>query len=305
MLSSFVVTAWRVFHSYPPEQLYQPARFHLTALQSGHSPSLSFLADALRADSRGRSSGESQVKQGEIDYMQNLGEEGAIGAYDKPFSHFTCSKNLVDLGIIMALLPPPPARLLDLGCGTGWTSAFFARRGYRVTGQDIAPDMIQYAERNRARYEAKNLDFVTSDYESMAFDEPFDCAVFYDSLHHAVDERAALQSVLPCAAARWRARYPRARGRPFPEPGFIRAMELYGVTEKDMPPSHIRDLCMEIGFSKFEFLLDPTLAMIAVYGLNLNTAERNFRPWWRRPITLARLLLDRRLKTGGLCVLTK
>ena len=94
------------------------------------------------------------MKQGEIDYMKNIGEDNARGAYDKPFSHFTCSKNLVDMGIIMSLLPQPPARLLDLGCGTGWTSAFFARRGYRVVGQDIAPDMIDYARQNKARYEA-------------------------------------------------------------------------------------------------------------------------------------------------------
>jgi SAM-dependent methyltransferase len=245
------------------------------------------------------------VKQSEVDYMQNLGEEGAVVAYDKPFSYFTCSKNLVDLGIIMALLPPPPARLLDLGCGTGWTSAFFARRGYRVIGQDIAPDMIRYAERNRARYEARNLDFLVSDYESMAFEEPFDCAVFYDSLHHAVDERAALQSVF---------RALRPGGVLIThEPGVghsnspdsLRAMQLYGVTEKDMPPFHIRDLCIEIGYSKFEFLLDPTLAVIAAYGLNLQTTERNFRPWWRRPITLGRLLRDQKLETGGLCLITK
>jgi len=42
------------FTSYPPEQLYQPARFHLTALQSGHPPSLSFLADSLLQSSRSR-----------------------------------------------------------------------------------------------------------------------------------------------------------------------------------------------------------------------------------------------------------
>ena len=135
------------------------------------------------------------MKQGEIDYMRQIGEDGARSAYDKPFSHFTCSKNLVDLGLIMTLLPQPPGRLLDLGCGTGWTSAFFARRGYRVVGQDIAPDMIRFAEQNKTRYEASQLEFIVSDYESMSFSEPFDCAVFYDSLHHAVDERAALQSV--------------------------------------------------------------------------------------------------------------
>lgn len=36
------------FREYPPEQLYQPARFYLTALQSGHRPGLSFLANYLR-----------------------------------------------------------------------------------------------------------------------------------------------------------------------------------------------------------------------------------------------------------------
>jgi hypothetical protein len=35
------------FVIYPAERLYQPARFHLTALQSGHISTLSFLADAL------------------------------------------------------------------------------------------------------------------------------------------------------------------------------------------------------------------------------------------------------------------
>jgi hypothetical protein len=35
---------------YPPDRLYQPARFHLTAMRSGHAPSLAFLRDALERD---------------------------------------------------------------------------------------------------------------------------------------------------------------------------------------------------------------------------------------------------------------
>lgn len=245
------------------------------------------------------------MKQGEIDYMKKIGEALAQEAYDKPFSHFTCSKNLVDLGLIMSLLPQPPARLLDLGCGTGWTSAFFARRGYQVVGQDIAPDMIDSASRNKTRYDAAELEFVVSDYESLAFDDPFDCAVFYDSLHHAVDERAALQSVYKAL-------------RPggvlvTHEPGAghsvssdaKHAMELYGVTEKDMPPSHIRELCTSIGFSHFEFLLDPTEAVLVMYGINLAQLNREELPWWRRSIRAARLMADRRLRRGGICVVTK
>jgi SAM-dependent methyltransferase len=245
------------------------------------------------------------VKQGEIDYLKSIGAEGAQGAFDKPFSHFTCSKNLVDLGLIMSVLPPPPARLLDLGCGTGWTSAFFARRGYAVTGQDIAPDMIEYAERNKNRYQAEHLDFIVCDYESLAFDQPFDCAVFYDSLHHAVDERAALATV-------YRALRPGGilvthepgEGHST-TPDSRRAMELYGVTEKDMPPHHIRRLGREIGFSGFEFFPDPTLAVIALYGLNLATMQPIERPWWKRVVRVARLMLDNGLRRGGICVLTK
>ena len=54
------------------------------------------------------------MKQGEIDYMKTIGQEAALGAYDKPFSHFTCSKNLVDMGLIMSLLPPNATSLVGV-----------------------------------------------------------------------------------------------------------------------------------------------------------------------------------------------
>ena len=40
------------------------------------------------------------------------------------------------------LLPPPPARLLDAGAGTGFLSLLLAREGYRVTALDLAPFML-------------------------------------------------------------------------------------------------------------------------------------------------------------------
>lgn len=245
------------------------------------------------------------MKQREIDYLQSIGEDGVRGAFDKPFSHFTCSKNLIDLGLIMALLPEPPARLLDLGCGTGWTSAFFARRGYRVTGQDISPDMIRLAEVNRRRYAAVGLDFVVSDYEAMNFAAPFDCAVFYDSLHHAVDERAALASVYRALrpGGVLITHEPGAGHSNSPES--IRAMKLYGVTEKDMPPSHIRELSRQLSYSSFKYVPDPTLAIIAVYGIDLSTLKSVSRPWLRTLVRIWRLFADRTLQRSGVCILTK
>src|SRR5882672_994 len=34
---------------------------------------------------------------------------------------------------------PAGAKLLDVGCGTGWSSYFFAERGFRTTGVDLNP----------------------------------------------------------------------------------------------------------------------------------------------------------------------
>jgi tellurite methyltransferase len=47
---------------------------------------------------------------------------------------------------VSALLPPG-ARVLDLGCGEGRDSVFFAERGFDVTGVDIARSGLSKAER--------------------------------------------------------------------------------------------------------------------------------------------------------------
>jgi SAM-dependent methyltransferase len=101
----------------------------------------------------------------------------------------------MEMGALFSLLPPPPARLLDLGCGPGWTSRFFARRGYSVTGVDISPDLVECAERLRQSEGLPNLRFEVMDYESCPFAESFEAAVFFDSLHHAEDEVLALTAV--------------------------------------------------------------------------------------------------------------
>lgn len=46
---------------------------------------------------------------------------------------------------------PPPAHLLDLGCGTGIDAAYFARRGYQVSAIDSSPEMVR---QTRARLTA-------------------------------------------------------------------------------------------------------------------------------------------------------
>ena len=48
--------------------------------------------------------------------------------------------------LLCAKLPPAPATVADLGCGTGTLSVLLADSGYHVDGVDFSPAMIQRAE---------------------------------------------------------------------------------------------------------------------------------------------------------------
>jgi ubiquinone/menaquinone biosynthesis C-methylase UbiE len=61
-------------------------------------------------------------------------------------------------GLMLELLPPAPARVADLGCGTGTLSALLTDEGYDVTGLDFSPQMIA-----RARSKAPTVEFVQAD----------------------------------------------------------------------------------------------------------------------------------------------
>lgn len=194
-------------------------------------------------------------KENEMAYLGNIGKEGFDHAVGKPYTDLRCGQLFLDIGSIMTLLPAPPAAMLDLGVGTGWTSLFFARRGYMVTGQDIAVDMIRSAEENRDRQNVGNATFLVSDYESLAFREQFDCALFYDSLHHAVNPQDAINAayralkkggvLLTLEPGSGHSRSAAARF----------AVQKWGVTEKDMPPALVKKLGARAGFTSSKVYL--------------------------------------------------
>src|ERR671933_335414 len=99
--------------------------------------------------------------------------------------------------------------------------------------------MIRLAEEARDHEGLDNLRFRVSDYEGLDFDEEFDGAVFFDALHHAVNEQDAIAAVYRalkpggiCLTSEPGAGHARS-------PGAVEARRRYNVTERDMPPRTI------------------------------------------------------------------
>jgi SAM-dependent methyltransferase len=53
--------------------------------------------------------------------------------------------------LLLGVLPPPPGRVADLGCGTGTLSLLLAEEGYAVDGLDFSPAMIERARAKAGR----------------------------------------------------------------------------------------------------------------------------------------------------------
>jgi SAM-dependent methyltransferase len=85
--------------------------------------------------------------------------------------------------LFLELLPGPPARTLDLGCGEGRLTRDLGRRGYEVVGVDASPSMVA-----AAREAAPELEIHLADAASLPLrDSSFDLALAFMSLQDAED----------------------------------------------------------------------------------------------------------------------
>ena len=210
----------------------------------------------------------SMAKKNEIEYLNNMAridnksyEEINWYHKNKPWCDKDRSRYLMDIAQILSLLPVPPAKLLDLGVGSGWTSKMFAQAGYMVLGADIAPDMITLARDICAGID--NVEFTVADFEDFMLGE-FDCVVIYEALHHADYPEKTIRSI-----------YNNLKKGGIlitiePGQGHKEASreiaQRYGTTENDMDPKLQRDLMISAGFHSIrKYIRLCTLPLFNLY----------------------------------------
>lgn len=119
------------------------------------------------------------------DYYQSYPEWDRLEQFPDGRLEFEVNKSW-----IQRYLPPPGARVLDLGGGPGRYSIWLAGLGYRVTLADLSPDLLEIA-REKAREAEVELDsFVQTnaiDLKELA-DDSFDAVLSMGPMYHLLDE---------------------------------------------------------------------------------------------------------------------
>jgi SAM-dependent methyltransferase len=234
-------------------------------------------------------------KPGEYTYFEQIGEEGRRHAVNKPFSDEDTARTFMDLAALFSLLPAPPARILECGCGTGWLCYFLARKGYDVVGQDCSRDAIELAKANPLFTHAGKVEFICSDFEELDIENEFDAVVFYASLHHSQREEQAIRNA-------FRALRP---GGVFLaiEPGVgheaksQQVIEKYDVGDRDMPPTLVVRIGKQAGFRERRIYLQPAQLTSVLYSQTPHSPklQKLFRlPLARTMALLAGLLFLKR-----------
>jgi SAM-dependent methyltransferase len=198
-------------------------------------------------------------KLSEIATAENALADGSI--YGKPFKGEWGNDYWVKWSTISEVFKrlrlAPDSSILDVGCGTGWTTVFLAEAGFRPTGVDIAPAMLAAGRELAARWKV-HVEFEEADMETMSLGCRFDGALVFDSLHHSDRPDQVVMRV---------AEHLRPQGWVlFGEPSWLhnispRARSVHkqtGCSEHGIRLSQLKDYCRRAGLGSFRRFFEPT-----------------------------------------------
>lgn len=130
--------------------------------------------------------------------LRGTGEAGLSLAYNR--ACYALRRRVLQRTLAEAGVDPAGRTVLDVGCGTGFFTAYYLGRGARVTGLDIAPTSIA-----RLRERHPQARFVLGDVSETALEERFDIVNAFDVLYHITDDakwEAAVRHLARAVASR-------------------------------------------------------------------------------------------------------
>ena len=96
---------------------------------------------------------------------------------------------------ILSRLDAKPKTVLDIACGTGNVTEEIYDRGYDVVGIDIAPEMIEVAQRKAAE-SGRRIEYFVQNLANLSLDRRFDLAVsLFDSLNYITEPDDLAQGI--------------------------------------------------------------------------------------------------------------
>ena len=114
---------------------------------------------------------------------------------DAPWTGWTMSR----FGQLLTAMDLRPGdRVLDFGCGTGWTSEMLARMGMDVVGMDVSPAALEMARQSASprAVAAAGIEPRFELYSGGRLDYPdghFDAVVVFDAFHHLPNPQEMLR----------------------------------------------------------------------------------------------------------------
>jgi len=224
----------------------------------------------LRQPSSGRLQSLGQdFNRGHREYVEGLPESGRLWLRNKPFSappSYELAECLRTFAHVVEQLGlGVRAQVLDVGCGPGWLSELLARCGYWVTGVDISDDMVEIARLRVERIPeqvAEGLDpvaeFHAMPVRDMPWNDRFDAAVLYDTMHHFDDELETLKVIFRTLVPGGRV-YIREGSKPpagsEAERNLVEEMRRHGTLESPFEPGYLLEILAAAGFEEVKRLL--------------------------------------------------
>lgn len=99
--------------------------------------------------------------------------------------------------ILTRVLPPPPARVVDVGGAAGAYSSWLAGRGYEVHLVDLSPRLVEEARRRHGRAPLPVASFTVADARALPQEDDFaDAVLVMGPLYHLVDRRDRVRALV-------------------------------------------------------------------------------------------------------------